>query len=240
MKFLISLWLIIFAFFSDVYPAGAPCFTYEVFDHINAPGAAPALINNALENHSYHQIRLNHNVVLGGATPVQVRLGRFTGIPPAPWDVNLPFVGLPLPMNLANVNLMIARRLVHGVAIDQALLNNLAAANAAGAITPALTASLRAGGYFNNTSAILNRLTLGVFPPGTILGVPPAFIPDSIIVHVALPQRVSKNLNELSHSSLATAVLGGLTLKDRINAPYALLGQPVPNSATIVSSDHLQ
>lgn len=89
-------------------------------------------------------------------------------------------------------------------------------------------------------SAILNRLTLGVFPPGTILDVPPAFIPDSIIVHVALPQRVSKNLNELSHSSLATAAPGGLTLKDRINAPYALLGQPVPNSATIVSSDHLQ
>lgn len=59
----------------------------------------------------------------------------------------MPFAGFPPPINLANVNLMIARRLEHGALIDQALLNNLAAANAAGAITPVLTASLRAGEY---------------------------------------------------------------------------------------------
>lgn len=240
MKFFASLWLVAFALFNNIYSAGTPCFTYEVFDHINVPGVGPALTNSAITNYPYDQIRLNHGVVLAGATPVQVRLGRFTTIPPASWDVNMPFVGPPPPMNLANINLMIARRLAHGVVIAPALLANLAAANAAGVITPALTSSLRAGGYLNNASDILNRLTLGVFPPGTILGVLPAFIPDSIIVHVVLPQRASKNLNELSHSSLATAVPGGLTLKDRINAPYVLLGGAMPNSATIVSSSQLQ
>lgn len=240
MKYFVSLWFIVFAFFNAICAAGAPCFTYEIFNHINVPGAGPVPTNSAITNYPHTQIFLNHGVVLVGAVPVQVRLGRFTMVPPAPWSVNMPFVGPP-PMNLANINLIIARRLAHGVVIAPALLANLAAANAAGAVTPALMTSLQAGGYLNNMSAILNTLTLGVFPPGTILGVPvPAFIPDSIMVHVALPQRASKNLNELSHSSLATVVPGGLTLKDRINAPYALLGIPVPDSAAIVSSDHLQ
>lgn len=241
MKYFIFLWLVAFTFLNAIYTAGAPCFTYEIFDHVGAPGAAPALTNSAITNHPHSQIRLNHGMVLAGATPVQVRLGRFTVAPPAPWDVNMPFAGPPPPMHLANINLIIARRLAHGVVIAQALLDNLAAANVAGVVTPALIVSLRAGGYLNNMSSILNRLTLGVFPMGTILGVPvPPFIPDSIVVHVALPQRASKNLNELSHSSLATAVPGGLTLKDRINTPYALLAWPVPDSATIVTSDHLQ
>ncbi|MEI6627942.1 MAG: hypothetical protein WCN27_00845 [Alphaproteobacteria bacterium] len=241
MRYFVFLWLVIHTFFNAIYAAGAHCFTYEVFDHVAAPGAAPAFENRALTNYPHAQIHLNHGAVLTVATPVQVRLGRFAAPPPAPWDVNLPFVGPPPHMDLANINLIIARRLAHGVVIASALTDNLAAANAAGAITPALITSLRAGGYLNNMSAILNRLTLGIFPLGTILGVPvPAFIPDSVIVHVALPQRASKNLNELSHSSLATAVPGGLTLKDKINAPYALLAWPVPDSATIVSSDHLQ
>ena len=241
MRHFVFLWLVVSAFSNAIYSAGAPCFTYEVFDHISAPGAAPALANSAITNYPDAQIRLNHGVVIAGVAPVQVRLGRFTVAPPAPWDVNMPFVGPPPPINLANINLIIARRLAHGVVIAPALIANLAAANAAGIVTPALTDSLRAGGYLNNMAAILNRLTLGVFPPATILGVPvPAFIPDSIMVHIALHQRASKNLNELSHSSLATAVPGGLTLKDRINAPYALLAWPIPDSATIVSSDHLQ
>lgn len=240
MKYFVFLWLVALAFLNTIYAAGAACFTFEVFDHVAAPGAVPALVNSALTNHPYAQIRLNHGGVLAAATPIQVRLGRFIAVPPAPWDVNMPFVGAPPPMNLANINLMIARRLAHGVVIAPNLIANLAAANAAGVVTPALTTSLRAGGYLNNMSATLNRLTLGVFPVGTILGIPPAFIPDSVMVHIALPQRASKNLNELSHSSLATAIPGGLSLKDRINAPYALLGWPVPDSATIVSSDQLQ
>jgi len=241
MKYFVSLWFVVHAFFNAICAAGAPCFTYEVFDHVSAPGAMPVNVNSALTNYPDAQIRLNHGAVLAVAIPVQVRLGRFTVAPPAPWGVNMPFAGLPPLINLANINLIIARRLAHGVVIAPALLANLAAANAAGAVTPALITSLQAGGYLNNMSAILNRLTLGVFPLGTILGVPvPAFIPDSVLVHVAVQQRVSKNLNELSHSSLATAIPGGFTLKDRINMPYVLLGWPVPDSATIVSSNQLQ
>lgn len=241
MTFFVCLWLLVSPLFNAVHSAGAPCFSHETFDHIGVPGAMPALTNSASDNYPDAQKRLNHPVVVVAPTPVQVRLGRFTTIPPAPWDVHMPFAGPPLPMNLANITLVIARRQLHGVLVSPALLANLAAANAAGAITPALTTSLRAGGYLNNMSDVLNRLTLIAFPIVTILGVFPPFIPDSILVHVAVPQRISKNLNELSHSSLATAVPGGLTLRDRINSPYVLFGGvPLPDSATVVSSSRLQ
>lgn len=240
MKYLLFLWLVAATFSNSIHAAGLPCFSHETFDHVSIPGAMPALTNSASENYADTQKRLNHVVVVAAPTPAQVRLGRFAAMPPAPWDVHLPFAGAPPPMHLANINLMMARRLAHGVVVAPQLLANLAAANAAGIITPALTASLQAGGYLNNMSSILNSLTLVVFPIGTILGVLPAFIPDSVIVHIALPQRISKNLNELAHSSLATAIPGGLTLKDRIDAPYALLGVAPPNSVTIVSSHTLQ
>jgi hypothetical protein len=67
MKSFSSLWLVVFAFFNNIYSAGAPCFTYEVFDHINVPGAGPALTNSAITSYPYDQIRLNHEVVLEGA-----------------------------------------------------------------------------------------------------------------------------------------------------------------------------
>ena len=246
-KTFLPLSLLVCAFFNPIYAAGAPCFSYEVYEHVNVPGGQPALTNSATTNYPDEQRRLNHPVILADPVPVQVRLGRFTAIPPAPWDVHLPLAGPPLPMNLPNINRMITRRLAHGVLISPALLANLGAANALGVITPALTASLRAGGYFNDMSSIINRLTLGLFPLGTIFGVPLAFIPDSVLLHIALPQRVSKNLNELSHSSLsspipgAPIVPGGLTIKDMINGPYVLLGGiALPESATIVSSNRLQ
>lgn len=247
MKNFVCLWFFGTAFFNSLYAAGAPCFSYEVYEHINAPGGLPMLTNSASDNYADTQKRLNHQAILAGVVPVQVRIGRFTSMPPAPWIVHVPFVGLPPPMTLPNINRMIIRRRAHGVAISPALLANLAASNAAGAITPALTDSLRAGGYFNNMSFILNRLTLGVFPFGTIFGVPLAFIPDSVLLHIALPQRVSKNLNELAHSSLSSPIPGapimpgGVTVKDMINAPYSLLGGiPLPDSATVVSSNRLQ
>ena len=243
MKRFIFLWLVVAALFSDIQAAGTPLLSHETFDHIGVPGAMPALTNSASDNYPDTQKRLNHPVVVVAPTPVQVRLGRFTTMPPAPWDVHMPFAGVaPPPMNLLNINRMIARRLAHGVVISPALIANLGAANAAGAITAQLTASLRAGGYLNNMSAIVNRLTLIGFPLGTILGVVPAFIPDSIVVHIALPRRVSRNLNELSHSSVATGAVGGLTLRDKINAPFAFLVGvvPLPDSVTIVSSNQLQ
>ena len=241
MRGFVCLWLVVISFFNGAHSAGAPCFSYETFDHIGVPGAMPALTNSASDNYADTQKRLNHAVVVAGPIPVQIRLGRFTSIPPASWDVHMPFAGPPPPMNLANITLMIARRQFHGVVVSPSLLANLAASNAAGAITPALATSLRAGGYLSNLSGILNRLTLGAFPAGTIFGIPLMFMPDSVIVHIALPRRVSKNLNELSHSSLSTVIPGGLTLKDKLNAPYALLGGiPLPDSATVVSSNRLQ
>ncbi len=240
MKYVVCSLLLAAAFSSPIYAAGAACFSHECFDHVNVPGGLPALTNSAGDNYPDSQRRLNHAVVVAAAIPIQVRLGRFTAVPPAAWDVQMPFVGAPPVMNLANINLMIVRRQQHGVVVAPALLANLAAANLAGAITAPLTASLQAGGYLNNTSAILNRLTLPAFPVLTILGVLPLFVPDSVIVHVSLPQRVSRNLNEFSHSSLATAVPGGLTLKDKINAPFIAGGMALPDSITVVSSTQLQ
>lgn len=250
-------WCLFIVLGSSVNSAVNPCFTYEVFCHVNpgVVGAAlpAALANVAVNNYGHAVIAANHNpaAIAAGLPSASISVGQF-GMPGAVWAPPQPFVAPPLPMTLANINLMIARRLAHGVAIAPSLVNNLAAANAAGFVTNALRISLLRGGYFGYVSFLLNRLTLGVFPPGTILGVQlPAFVPNSVVVHISLPRRVSKNLNELSHSSLSTplaaAVPGAapvplptLTLKDRINVPFIIAGLQVPDSATIVSSDHLQ
>ncbi len=234
-NFSVFLILISLPFYHVLLAAGdnPPCFTYEVFQHRDV--AAPIAINNALTHYVYGDIFANHVVLHGAPVPIQINLGQF----PPPW-VGVPFIGPPLPLNLVNINAVITRRLAHGVPIADQLIAELGVANGLGVITPQLRKSLTAGGYLNNMADILSGLTLGIFPPGTILGTPiPGFIPDSIVVHIAIPQRVSKNLREFSHSSLTT-VLGNLTLKDKINAPYAALGMPMPDSATIVSSDHLQ
>jgi hypothetical protein len=223
-----------------LYAVGDPCFSFEVFQHRGVAVPVPvAVVNNALVNYPYINMLANHQALRIAPVPIQVNLGRFIGAP-IPW-VGVPFAGPPFPLNLANINAVIARRLAHGVQISPQLIAELGVANGLGVITGQLHRSLTAGGYFTEMAEIINMLTLGVFPPGTILGTPiPAFIPDSIIIHIAIPQRVSKNLKELSHSSLATAP-GGLTLKDKIDEPYlALGGLPIPDSATIVSSDHLQ
>lgn len=255
MKYFVVVWYVI----KSAFAAGAPCFTYEVLCHVNpgaAAGPAAAANNAAVNNYGNGLISVNHAPAVGvGALPATLITLGGGGVLAAGWAAPAPFAAPLVPMNLFNINGIINRRLAHGVQIAPSLLVKLAAVNAAvAAINPALANaaipilidSLRAGGYLNNTSRLLNSLTLGVFPLGTILGVPmPAFVPNSVIVHISLPERVSKNLNELSHSSLSTPLAAAvpvppLTLKDRINAPYLIAGLPVPDSATVVSSDHLQ
>jgi hypothetical protein len=255
-------WCLFIVLGSSVNSAVNPCFTYEVFCHVNpgVVGAAlpAALANVAVNNYGHAVIAANHNpaAIAAGLPSSSISVGQF-GMPGAVWAPPQPFVAPPLPMTLANINLMIARRLAHGVRVRDNLQLAIAAALAA---APALASplplplltSLRNGGYLNNLSALFNRLTLNAFPPGTILGVQlPAFVPNSVVVHISLHRRVSKNLNELSHSSLSTplaaavpgaapVLLPTLTLKDRINVPFIIAGLQVPDSATIVSSDHLQ
>lgn len=256
-------WCLFIVFGSSVNSAVNPCFTYEVFCHVNpgvVGGALPAaLANVAGNNYGHAVIAANHNLaaIAAGLPSAHIYFGQPAQQQALAWAPPQPFVAPPLPMTLANINLMIARRLAHGVRVRDNLQLAIAAALAA---APALAAplplplltSLRNGGYLNNLSALFNRLTLNAFPPGTILGVQlPAFVPNSVVVHISLPRRVSKNLNELSHSSLSTplaaAVPGAapvplptLTLKDRINVPFIIAGLPVPDSIAVASSDHLQ
>lgn len=225
---------------SELYAAGAQCFSYEVFQHEPNPGvaASPAVAaHSSLANYDHGNILANHPAIRAAPIPIQINI-RHGGMPNLLWAIAMPFAGAPPPLlNLANVNAVVARRFAHQVPIADQLIVKLNAANIGGAMTPQLQRSLTNGGYLNEMAALLYQLTLGVFPLGAILGA--GFIPDSIIVHIALPQRVSKNLRELSHSSLSTAV-GNITLKDRIDAAYIALGMPVPDSATIVTSHQLQ
>lgn len=205
----------------------ADCFSYEVFEHDGLQGND----NRALAQYSYRQIKDDH---FNNPNQTLVLLGRGGG----PWNLNQ-FIAPLVVMNLANVNLMITRRLAHGVDISETLLDNLDQANNLGLVTNELRVSLQAGGYFRPIESIFNSLTLNPFPLGTILGVGvPILIPTRVVVHFSIPQRLSKNIKEISYSSLPTG--NDLTLKDKIDDLYNALGLNTPDSATVISSDTLQ
>jgi len=247
--------LFCFLLFQNLHAAGQHGFSCEVYEHQN-PG--PLVLNQAFIEYGPLEIKGRHAAVpalAAGVYPLGISLMSY-GLPPILWQHGV--LGLAGgPLNIQEACRMAFDRQTLGIDVNfrhmaavgaVAMGLPLPAAAAFAGLAPAafanyLNKALRGGGYVNHQATAIYRLRHNAPPPNFLAlggGVGPA---NCVVIHFHNTTRVSKNLKELSHNSLAAPGVGGavyVSIKDMIDHQFAVLGLPAPSSTTVVSADFLQ
>jgi len=189
---------------------------YEVLVHDPVVLAA---FNMAANDYSYLFIRHNHNLRPSCVLYVD-------GLPPA----LAPFIpALIVPSHaipVADIARAVARRNTMRIRVRGLIVQAAPAILAGDPVPNRFIRSAQNGGYLAPLANFLHRLII----PATYAGLP---LTDRIVIHISLPKRVSKNMDELKNQSSVNPA--GLTIKGIIDNIYTGAGLPVPDSITVVS-----
>jgi hypothetical protein len=232
----------------SLFAAGPACFNYETYEH-QGPAAGT---NRALLNYDHALIALR-NAAIAPLAPgaYQIQVSKRRVLAGGLWVHALHALGGG-PLNYQEAAFMtLERQLGTGIPVVFAFPAEIAAI-AAGFPIPAVAAffgwgvpvltqylnrSLGGGGYRNVVlAAALFRLRHNIPAPNYInIG---GFSADTVLIHIHDPNRVSKNVKDLSYNSLNIPAY--FTIKDTIDDVYNFLGIAPPHSATVLSSNFLQ
>lgn len=185
-----------------------------------------------------------------GAFQLGVSKARLLGGVPAGWEHAL--IGLGAPLNYQEACLMAQERQNIGITVNFRHPIEIAAISAGFGI-PAVAAAF--GWTIPGLTTYFNRALGGGGYRPTLLATalyrfrhnpPPNFVnllaggrADTIMIHIHVPRRVSKNAKELSYNAILNT-LGYFSIKDAINAQFNFLLLPAPDSGTILVADQLQ
>ncbi len=248
--------LISFLMVQQLCAAGPAAFNYEMHEHQNL---MPAGLNRALVNYPHGVIVARNGAIPalgGGAHSVGISLMNALGPVPMAWQHAIQPLGGVLTLQEA-CQMAIDRESLgirvefqdHNAVAFTAAFGIPAAAGMLGIpalnLTAYLQRALGGGGYLTPIATAIYRLRNNFPAPNftAMAGMVPGNA-DTVMIHFHDTRRISKNIKELSYNSILNpAVLGMppyISLKDMIDAQYAFLGLPVPDSATTISADMLQ
>ncbi|AIK96398.1 hypothetical protein ID47_06090 [Candidatus Paracaedibacter acanthamoebae] len=246
-----------FLMVQQLFAAGPVCFNYEMHEHQNL---MPVGLNRALANYPHGTIVARNGIIpalgIGGAHSVGISLMNALGPLPMAWQHAVPILGGALTLQEACQMAIDRESLGIRVEFQEPLALAFTAAGGipfaagilgipVGNLIAYLHRALGGGGYLTPIATGIYRLRHNFPPPNYLLlaGMIPA-IADTVMIHFHDVRRISKNIKELSYNSILNPAIPGMppyiSLKDMIDAQYAVLGLPIPDSGTTISADMLQ